>query len=190
MCRSPSEKETMMRSKTLGATTALLFGLGLAAAAAAQGPGGGGPGGGPGGGMAGGPGAGPGGFMLQRFDADGDGKVSEDEFRSGHTQTFDAMDGNKDGVVGSEEMTAYVNAQRASRKLSRMDANADGKVTRDEFGQYADARFTRADANHDKALTADELARRHGGKGPGGKAPGTGPGGVGPGGGGTTPQQQ
>ena len=186
-----------MRSKALGATAALLFGLGLAATAVAQGPGGGpggGMGGGPGG-MGGGPGAGPGGFMLQRFDADGDGKVTENEFRNGHAQTFDAMDGNHDGTVGSEEMTAYVNAQRANRKLSRMDANGDGKVSRDEFGQYADARFTRADANQDKALTADELARRHGGKGPGGKGPGgKGPGGklpgTGPGGTGPAPQQQ
>ncbi len=160
-----------MRRQALWATTALFFGLGLAATAAAQGPGGGGMGGGPGAG----PGGGPGGFMLQQFDSNGDGKVTEDEFRAGHDQMFNAMDTNHDGVVDAGEMAAYANAQRASRKLSRMDANGDGKVTREEFDQYGDARFAQADANHDKALTADELARR-----PGGCPGGVGPGGMGP----------
>lgn len=161
-----------MRRQALWATTAFICGLGLAATAAAQGPG------------AGGPGAGPGGYMLQKFDTNNDGKVSEDEFRTVHQQMFDAMDTNRDGVVTTDEVAAYASAQRANRKIARMDADGDGKVTRDEFQQYSNARFTKADTNQDKALTGDELSRRPGGKGAAGKGSGSGPGGSG------SPQQQ
>lgn len=56
--------------------------------------------------------------------------------------------------------------------FARCDANADGKVTRDEF-QGNDAMFTRLDANGDGAITRDELGAMPGDR-PGPRAEGEG----------------
>ena len=61
-------------------------------AAAPQGPGGGGR-------------RGPGGGM-RRADADGDGKVSKEEYLSAQQRRFDMMDGNKDGQLTKAERDA------------------------------------------------------------------------------------
>jgi hypothetical protein len=63
------------------------------AAAAPQGPGGGGRRGGSGGGM-------------RRADADGDGKVSKEEFTTAQLRRFDMQDGNKDGQLTKAERDA------------------------------------------------------------------------------------
>lgn len=46
------------------------------------------------------------GQMIARFDADGDGKVSEAEFANGPTPAFDAVDANGDGVATKAEFEA------------------------------------------------------------------------------------
>jgi Ca2+-binding EF-hand superfamily protein len=44
--------------------------------------------------------------MLQRFDANHDGKVTADEFRTPEIAKFNRVDANHDGVVTPEEMKA------------------------------------------------------------------------------------
>ncbi|NOZ21342.1 MAG: EF-hand domain-containing protein [Planctomycetes bacterium] len=70
-----------------------------------------------------GPGQGPGGpegarrdrgQMLKRMDADGDGKVSKDEFR-GPEQMFDRLDADKDGFISQEEAKAMGGRRRGRR---------------------------------------------------------------------------
>lgn len=41
--------------------------------------------------------------FISRFDQDGDGKVTLDEFNAKRTAAFDAMDKNKDGFISQEE---------------------------------------------------------------------------------------
>ncbi len=53
--------------------------------------------------------------LIQAFDANGDGRVSEDEFVSGPTPAFDAADADQDGFVTREEAEtaqAVLKAQR------------------------------------------------------------------------------
>ena len=40
---------------------------------------------------------------MRRMDANGDGKVTREEFMQGHDAMFDAMDTNGDGVIDAEE---------------------------------------------------------------------------------------
>lgn len=45
-------------------------------------------------------------FLAQQFDADGDGKVSKEEFVNGPTLAFDRADANKDNVLDATELAA------------------------------------------------------------------------------------
>ena len=44
---------------------------------------------------------------MRRMDANGDGKVTREEFMQGHEAMFDAMDTNGDGVIDGEERSGH-----------------------------------------------------------------------------------
>lgn len=50
--------------------------------------------------------------MIGKFDSDGDGKVSLEEYRKGALARFDAADADKDGIVTPEEKAAAFKARR------------------------------------------------------------------------------
>lgn len=72
------------------------------------------------------------------------------------TQMFDRLDANHDDVVDAAELA---NA-RGGRMLARMDADGDGRVTREEFTVGLDAQFKALDKNGDGVVTADERPQR------------------------------
>ncbi len=87
--------------------------------------------------------------------------------RMGSTETrierFKAMDKNGDGFVDKSEMqaaTAEDIAYRVKRMMHTLDANKDGRITRDEFLAPAKQRFARMDLNDDGRITADDLPPR------------------------------
>lgn len=47
-------------------------------------------------------------MIFSLMDADGDGKLSLQEFQAAHERIFKAMDGNKDGFVTLEEMQDFI----------------------------------------------------------------------------------
>ncbi len=47
-------------------------------------------------------------MIFSLMDADGDGKISLQEFQSAHERIFKAMDANKDGYVTLEEMQDFI----------------------------------------------------------------------------------
>ncbi len=103
---------------------------------------------------------------LSRNDANGDGKVTREEFQ-GPARMFDRLDGDGDGTVTEDEVKKTAagmrgrgrgaerggRGQSSGRMLKRFDANSDGKVDKDEWGAF----FETADKNGDGVLDGDEM---------------------------------
>ena len=51
-------------------------------------------------------------MIFSLMDADGDGKVSLQEFQAAHERIFKAMDANKDGFVTIEEVQSFIHGAR------------------------------------------------------------------------------
>lgn len=106
---------------------------------------------------------GPGKFM-HFFDANQDGTVTLDEFNEAASARFKRMDSDGNGKVSQDEFRDYVKSRRIEHKadkLKRIDTNGDGKVTEDEYIAYsadkAKRKFSRMDKNKDGDLSAEEM---------------------------------
>jgi len=53
---------------------------------------------------------------MARMDADGDGKVTREEFMKGHEAMFDKIDTNGDGVIDQAEREAHMGKMRGFMK--------------------------------------------------------------------------
>jgi Ca2+-binding EF-hand superfamily protein len=82
------------------------------------------------------------GSYLQRMDADGDGKVSVEEYVQWMLYAFDRMDRNGDGVLGTDELPG----------------GKGRPITREQQRQTIVERFHKQDANGDGFLSAKELS--------------------------------
>ena len=65
--------------------------------------------------------------VFERYDRDGDGKVTKAELRN--AQTFERFDVNRDSVITQAEYKAFLN--RAA--LKQLDKDGDGKISQTEF---------------------------------------------------------
>ena len=101
--------------------------------------------------------------FFERFDANGDGRLTQaeiDEVRQSRLAEFD-QDG--DGSLTLEEYQAlWLDAmrERMVRAFQAHDRDGDAMVTAEEFGQPFDRMVSRLDANDDGELTPDEMRRR------------------------------
>jgi len=134
-------------------------------------------------------------WLMDRHDANGDGKIERDEFQ-GPENAFVRMDANGDGVITADEITARRGeGDRPGRRggegdrpggrrnvdpearwqqaLERFDADNDGQISAEEF-QGPERAFTLLDQNADGIVTQEEGTRF--GRGMGDR-PGGGPGG-------------
>lgn len=103
-----------------------------------------------------------GGDIFARFDANNDGRVSREEFASGNAPAFERLDLNKDGVVTGDEaqaVAARARTEASNRAMAALDANSDGRVSRDEFVNADRDRFDRLDANKDGRISREEAAQ-------------------------------
>ena len=79
---------------------------------------------------------------LHRMDANGDGRVDEDEYVSYMSRGFAGMDRDGNGVLEGDELPPGAH-----------------RVTLAQYQQSLRAAFHRQDANHDGTLDAAELSR-------------------------------
>lgn len=104
-------------------------------------------------------------FQFEEIDANGDGKITQEEIDAHAAARFAEADTDGDGSVSAEEMVARMQAQRdermqrgAERMIERMDANDDGVLSADEMAPRNTERlFSRLDANDDGEITQAEM---------------------------------
>ena len=78
---------------------------------------------------------------LARMDNDGDGRVSQIEYLDWMSYAFDARDGNRDGVLTTDELpggkgqvlTRNQHRERLAATFSRQDGNGDGYLSAREL---------------------------------------------------------
>jgi hypothetical protein len=108
-----------------------------------------------------------------KFDKDGDGALSLDEFRAARDaqieQRFAQLDANHDGKLTPDELRAGPRRLGAAWRdhTANIDANGDGAWSFDElqsvFPSITIERFNKLDKNGDGLITRDEQpARGHG----------------------------
>jgi Ca2+-binding EF-hand superfamily protein len=100
--------------------------------------------------------------ILQRVDADKDGKISKAEFDAEGSKLFARLDDNGDGKIAENEMPQRHWARFGGQMFDRMDADKDGKVTKAEFQAAGDKMFQRMDKNGDGIIEKDEMQKPHG----------------------------
>ncbi|MEH0071811.1 hypothetical protein V6L77_18355 [Pannonibacter sp. Pt2-lr] len=98
-----------------------------------------------------------GGRMIEMFDQNKDGAVTQDEASAVVVERFAAADADKDGRVTLDEFKAYRLTEMQPMKVrafQRLDRDGDGKVTRAEFDRISDRMFARLDRDGDGELKA------------------------------------
>lgn len=103
--------------------------------------------------------------MMERIDTDGSGSISAAEWSAvarGIGPIAEA-DGDGDGVLTVEEITAAMERQRAERRARmierRYDIDGDGEITVDELTEHKQEQFALLDRDNDGTVTVEELRR-------------------------------
>jgi Ca2+-binding EF-hand superfamily protein len=119
----------------------------------------------------GGGGRGPGG-LLERIDANRDGKVTSAEVKSSAEGLFASADADHDGRVTKQEREAFQqqlhakfeagHATRMAKRFAKDDSDHDGRLNRKEASRMPDERFARIDGDKDGQLSKAELEAARG----------------------------
>jgi len=111
--------------------------------------------------------------MMHMIDANKDGKISKDEWVAYQTRVFMALDKNGDGVLDVEEFYGnpkavdfatggFASALETKQMFGKIDANGDGKVSREEYLNFQMKVWEMMDPNKKQQLSvADWITRTH-----------------------------
>jgi len=109
--------------------------------------------------------------MASQLDTDGDSAISKQELDHYLSQRFLMFDADGDGSVTREEFRSTEERDKTLRRqkheyfdrsFAKLDADSDGKLTKSELLAGAGERFTRADSNRDGRITAEDYAQSNG----------------------------
>jgi Ca2+-binding EF-hand superfamily protein len=101
------------------------------------------------------------GALFDRADSNGDGTVGRDEFLTARAEQFGSRDRNGDGFIDGADFGERASArprisQALNAMITQLDADKDGKVSKDEFVNGGAASFDRVDADKSGSLDAKE----------------------------------
>lgn len=106
-------------------------------------------------------------ILMDRYDADGDRRLTQEEIDTGRQAQHERFDADGDAALTLEEFEALwldATRQRMVRRFQRHDRDGDGRVTQEEFRRTLRDFVEFADRNADGALSIDDARRerRHG----------------------------
>jgi Ca2+-binding EF-hand superfamily protein len=102
--------------------------------------------------------------MLERFDADKDGKLTQDELNASRKTLLERHDVDKDGKLSQAEFKALgmeVMERRMVRGFQRLDEDGDAGITLEEFQKPYSRAVERMDRDDDGAISRDDRKYRH-----------------------------
>ena len=111
--------------------------------------------------------------MMHKFDTDGDGMVSKNEWESYQQKLFATMDADTSGALDQKEFMhahrndvvsiatgGFANALRTSEMFAKLDADRDGSVSREEFVAFHSKMFDMMDTRRTAMLGQNEFFGR------------------------------
>ena len=104
--------------------------------------------------------------LMERYDANRDGALSQDEIDANRTQWHGEFDRDKTGDLSIAEFEAlWLKARRQAmvREFQEFDRDGDGKLTLDEYKAPLTATVSRLDRNGDGLINQDDQRRRRSG---------------------------
>ena len=115
--------------------------------------------------------------MMERYDADKDGKLSQAEIDQNRTSWHGEFDGDKNSSLSLDEFKAlWLKARNAEmvREFQYFDGDGNGQVTLDEYKQPMASMVENRDRNGDGMLSREDHRQRGEGRGKHGKGEGHG----------------
>jgi Ca2+-binding EF-hand superfamily protein len=115
------------------------------------------------------------GMHLEMADSNHDGAITREEFLAHPLQMFARLDANSDGAISAAEREQAHDGMHERHEGMRggghghADGDGDHQISRAEFAAKAGEHFERMDANHDGRVTREEAdaahqGHRHGGE--------------------------
>lgn len=102
----------------------------------------------------------PGG-LFEHADPNSDGMITREEFNAARAEQFAKLDRNSDGFIDAADRDGEAanreSGRRHGRHAARLDADSDGKVSKEEFVNGPTRFFDQADTDKSNVLDAKEL---------------------------------
>lgn len=97
--------------------------------------------------------------LLQRYDANKDGKISQQEIDANRTEWHARFDADKNGSLSLKEFEALwleAHRQEMIREFQRLDPNGDAALTLDEYKEPLSRIVANRDRNGDGVLSRED----------------------------------